>query len=210
MTDREPESSRVLLKDSREASVELATDATQQIVSGTADTSNDLLVGRLLRGTYRILATLDEGGMGRLYRAEHQRLRRPVAVKVMARYLSANPEALTRFRREAEIVSQLDHPHIVQILDFDTTDTGEPYIVMELLSGETLSRRLDRHRILPLRDTVDIVVQIASGLTLAHRTGVVHRDLKPDNVFLLAMQDGGYLSNCWILASAKGIPTRHV
>ncbi len=206
MTDREPESSRVLLKDSREASVELATDATQQIVSGTADTSNDLLVGRLLRGTYRILATLDEGGMGRLYRAEHQRLRRPVAVKVMARYLSANPEALTRFRREAEIVSQLDHPHIVQILDFDTTDTGEPYIVMELLSGETLSRRLDRHRILPLRDTVDIVVQIASGLTLAHRTGVVHRDLKPDNVFLLAMQDGGIFVKLLDFGISKGNP----
>ncbi len=154
-----------------------------------AGPSNDTMVGRLLRGTYRIVAALDEGGMGKLYRAEHQRLRRPVAVKVMASYLSANQEALARFRREADIVSQLDHPHIVHILDFDTVESGEPYIVMELLQGETLSRRLDQQRILPLRDTVAIVSQIASALTAAHRAGVVHRDLKPDNVFLLSMRD---------------------
>jgi eukaryotic-like serine/threonine-protein kinase len=150
----------------------------------------DIRVGQLLNGTYRILSVLDEGGMGKLYRAEHQRLRRPVAVKVLTRGLSANEEALKRFRREAEIVSQLAHPHIVHILDFDTTEVGEPYIVMELLSGKPLSRYLDEVRILPLRETVEIVTQIAAALTVAHRAGVVHRDLKPDNVFMLAMRDG--------------------
>ena len=168
--------------------------------------SDDLLIGRLLRGTYRIIAALDEGGMGKLYRAEHQRLRRPVAVKVMARALSANTEALARFRREAEIVSQLDHPHIVQILDFDTTEGGDPYIVMELLAGETLSRRLDQLRILPLRNTVNIVTQIASALTLAHRSGVVHRDLKPDNVVLLRMQDGSIFVKLLDFGISKGNP----
>jgi serine/threonine protein kinase len=165
-----------------------------------------LLIGRLLRGTYRVIAALDEGGMGKLYRAEHQRLRRPVAVKVMARNLSANTEAIARFRREAEIVSQLDHPHIVQILDFDTTETGDPYIVMELLAGETLSRRLDQLRILPLRDTVEIVAQIASALTLAHREGVVHRDLKPDNVVLLSMQDSSIFVKLLDFGISKGSP----
>jgi serine/threonine protein kinase len=177
----------------------------QPLATGTGP-SNDTMVGRLLRGTYRIVAALDEGGMGKLYRAEHQRLRRPVAVKVMASYLSANKEALARFRREAEIVSQLDHPHIVHILDFDTTETGEPYIVMELLQGETLSHRLDQQRILPLRDTVAIVSQVASALTAAHRAGVVHRDLKPDNVFLLSMRDESMFSKLLDFGISKGSP----
>jgi serine/threonine protein kinase len=143
------------------------------------------LVGQVLRGTYRILQVLDEGGMGRLYHAEHIRLHRPIAVKVLAHHLAADQAALTRFHREAEIVSQLHHPHIVHILDFDTTETGAPYIVMELLQGESLAKRLDRERTLPIADVVQIVAQIASALNLAHQQGIVHRDLKPDNVFLL-------------------------
>jgi serine/threonine protein kinase len=127
--------------------------------------------------------------MGTVYRAEHQRLKRPVAIKVLAQHLAADPTAVTRFQREAEIVSQLHHPHVVHILDFDTTDNGDPYIVMELLSGEALSRRLDRERILALRDAIQIVAQTAGGLVVAHAAGIVHRDLKPDNVFLLDMQD---------------------
>lgn len=149
----------------------------------------DETVGQVLRNTYRILGVLEEGGMGRLYEAEHTRLRRPVAVKVLARHLASDPGALVRFHREAEIVSQLHHPHIVHILDFDTTEAGEPYIVMELLRGETLSRRLDRERQLSIRDAAQIVLQVAAGLSLAHQAGIVHRDLKPDNVFLLAMED---------------------
>lgn len=143
----------------------------------------------MLRSTYRILDVLEKGGMGTVYRGEHQRLKRPVAIKVLAQHLTADPAALTRFQREADIVSQLHHPHIVHILDYDTTDEGDPYIVMELLSGETLSRRLDHERILGLRDVVQIVAQTAGGLVVAHAAGIVHRDLKPDNVFLLDMQD---------------------
>lgn len=143
------------------------------------------LVRQTLRGTYHILEVLDEGGMGRLYRAEHIRLHRPIAVKVLAQHLAHDSGALTRFHREAEIVSQLHHPHIVHILDFDTTESGAPYIVMELLQGESLAKRLDRERMLPMADIVQIVAQIASALNLAHQQGIVHRDLKPDNVFLL-------------------------
>ncbi|HEY5959105.1 MAG TPA: serine/threonine-protein kinase [Polyangiaceae bacterium] len=148
------------------------------------------LVTQVLRGTYRILELLDEGGMGRLYRAEHIRLNRPIAVKVLAQHLTADASALTRFQREAAIVSQLHHPHIVHILDFDTTEYGAPYIVMELLHGESLAKRLDRERMLPLADVVEIVAQIASALNLAHQQGIVHRDLKPDNVFLLKVDAG--------------------
>lgn len=146
-------------------------------------------IGRVLRDTYRILAPLQEGGMGKVFAAEHVRLHRRVAVKFLARHLAGDQSALARFQREAEIVSQLHHPHIVHILEFDATPEGQPYIVMEFLHGESLADRLDRGRILPVNDVVQIIAQIASGLQLAHTTGIVHRDLKPANVFLLNMPD---------------------
>ncbi len=146
-------------------------------------------IGQVLRATYRITELIDEGGMGRVYAAEHVRLRRKVAVKVLAQHLSSDVSALARFQREAEIASQLHHPHVVHILDFDTTESGEPYIVMEFLDGEPLSQYIDRVGQLPLLRALQVVNQIAWGLSAAHQAGVVHRDLKPDNVFLLRMQD---------------------
>jgi serine/threonine protein kinase len=142
------------------------------------------LIGQTLRGTYRILSVLDQGGMGLVFEAEHVRLRRRVAVKVLARHLIRDEQALARFNREAEIISQLEHPHIVQILDFDTTEQGEPYIVMELLKGESLSDRLERDGCLPIWDAARIAHQVASGLFAAHQAEIVHRDLKPANIFL--------------------------
>src|ERR1700749_4315239 len=94
------------------------------------------LIGETLRGTYRVLRTLDQGGMGLVFEAEHARLRRRVAVKVLARHLASDAQALARFNREAEIISQLENPHIVQSLEFDTTEQGESYIGLELLKGE--------------------------------------------------------------------------
>lgn len=145
------------------------------------------LIGKTLRGTYLITESLDQGGMGMVFVAEHVRLRRKVAVKVLAGHLANDQHALARFHREAEIISQLNHPSIVQVVDFDATDDGEPYLVMELLNGESLETRLERERQLPLADAVGITVQTASGLTAAHNAGIVHRDLKPGNVFLMRM-----------------------
>lgn len=149
------------------------------------------LIGETLRGTYHILSVLDQGGMGLVFEAEHIRLRRRVAVKVLARHLISDTQALARFNREAEIISQLEHPHIVQILDFDTTDQGEPYIVMELLKGESLSDRLEREGCLPITDAARIAEQVASGLFAAHQASIVHRDLKPANIFLTEMAGQG-------------------
>lgn len=168
------------------------------------------LIGQVLRQTYRIVELLDEGGMGKVFTAEHVRLNRRVAVKVLAKHLAGHASAFARFRREAEIISQLHHPHIVHVLDFDTTPEGEPYIVMEYLHGESLAARLDRERLIPLGDVVQIVGQIASGLDTAHRAGVVHRDLKPGNVFLLEMPD----RSCFVklldfgISKVAGGPTR--
>jgi len=146
------------------------------------------LLGQTLRRTYLIERLLDRGGMGLVFEAEHLRLKNNVAVKVLPHELVRDHYALERFRHEAEMVAQLKHPHIVQILDFDTTEEQQPYIVMELLTGESLQARLDREKRLPLDVVVRIAVQVASALTAVHEADIVHRDLKPGNIFVTAMQ----------------------
>ncbi len=147
-----------------------------------------LPLGTVLGDAYRLVRRLAEGGMGTVYEAEQLRLRKRCAVKVMSHELTSNREAFTRFHREAEILSQLAHPHIVQIADFGTAPGGQPYLVMEYLDGEDLARRLQRTGRLPLADAVRIVRQIASALAATHGRGIVHRDLKPANIFLLAVE----------------------
>jgi serine/threonine protein kinase len=149
------------------------------------------LLGTTLRGTYRILRTLDQGGMGMVFEAEHVRLKRRLAVKVLAQHLAKDAHALARFNREAEIISQLQHPNVVQVTDFDTTEQGEPYLVMELLAGESLAARLERERCLPVAEAVRIAYQVSSGLAEAHTVGIVHRDLKPANIFLTQVSGQG-------------------
>lgn len=143
------------------------------------------LLGKTLGGAYQILSQLDEGGMGLVYEAQHVRLKRSVAVKVMAGHLANDQNALARFTREAEIVSQLHHPHVVQVLDFDTTEDGRPYLVMELLKGLSLDAVMARSGLLDVSASIRIATQAASALSAAHQAGIVHRDLKPANIFLV-------------------------
>jgi|SRR5450631_439950 len=148
--------------------------------------SIEALIGTVLvDGSYRVERLIGEGGMGAVYEATHLRLAKRVAVKVMARELTSNPEALARFHREAMVTSGLGHPHIVQILDFSTTPSGEPFLVMEFLDGEDLDHRLRRIGRLPASKVVHIVKQVASALAATHAKTIVHRDLKPANIFLL-------------------------
>ena len=142
--------------------------------------------GTILEGTYRILSPLAEGGFGEVYLAAHTRLPGRYAVKVLHRNLVRNSEALTRFRQEAEITSTLRHPHIVQVFDFNVAPSGVPYLVMELLEGQLLTHRILEAGALDPQTATAIVEQIAQALHAAHARGVVHRDLKPDNVMLLA------------------------
>jgi len=123
--------------------------------------------------------------MGLVYEAQHVRLKRSVAVKVMAGHLANDQNALARFTREAEIVSQLHHPHVVQVLDFDTTEDGRPYLVMELLKGLSLDAVMARSGLLDVSASIRIATQAASALSAAHQAGIVHRDLKPANIFLV-------------------------
>ncbi|MCB9562947.1 MAG: serine/threonine protein kinase [Kofleriaceae bacterium] len=137
----------------------------------------------ILRGTYQLLDRLGAGGMGEVYVAAHARLHKRFAVKLLAPHHGDSGEAYARFQREAEITSRLGHPHIVEIVDFDVADDGQPFMVMELLDGEDLAERLRRGP-LPLADALRVADQIGQGLQAAHDAGVVHRDLKPQNVFL--------------------------
>ncbi len=148
------------------------------------------LVGTLLRGTYEVKRLVDRGGMGIVFEGEQVRLRRKVAIKILPVHLAQEQQALLRFQREAELVSLLQHPNVVQIVDFDTTEQGEPYIVMEFLAGESLELRLAREPSLPLDFAVRVATQVASGLAAVHDALIVHRDLKPANIFLTELSEG--------------------
>jgi serine/threonine-protein kinase len=142
------------------------------------------LVGRVLHNTYRIERLIGEGGIGVVYEASHLRLVRRFAVKMLSGEVSEHPEDLARFKREALITSALGHPHILEMIDFNETDDGMPYLVMELLDGEDLARRLKRVGRLPLGQVASIFQQAASALEAVHQKGIIHRDLKPPNIFL--------------------------
>ena len=157
--------------------------------SHTAPVASDL-VGTTLRDTYRVLRRICVGGMGVVYEAEHIRLKRRVAIKALARHLSGTERMLERFYREADVVGRLRHPHIVNVFDFDVASTGQPYLVMELLDGDSLGKRMEQEGPMAVDDAVRIAGQIAAGLSSAHQIGIVHRDLKPENVTLIEGVDG--------------------
>jgi eukaryotic-like serine/threonine-protein kinase len=137
-------------------------------------------------GNYRSVSLLGEGGMGAVYLAEHPEIGRKVAVKVLRAELSRDPQLLTRFLNEARAANAIRHPNIIEILDSGTTAEGQPYLVMELLEGETLAARLRRLGRLSLTEALDIGYQIASAVGAAHKKAIIHRDLKPDNLFIVA------------------------
>jgi Tol biopolymer transport system component len=133
-------------------------------------------------GPYEILAPIGAGGMGEVYRARDERLKRDVAIKVLPATFSADADRLRRFEQEAQAAGGLNHPNITAVHDLGTHE-GAPYIVTELLEGETLRARLSGGAI-SVRKAIDYAVQIAKGLAAAHEKGIIHRDLKPENLFL--------------------------
>jgi serine/threonine-protein kinase len=145
---------------------------------------DDRLVGQVLAGKYRIDDKIDEGGMGCVYRATHVLMEKVVAVKVLHPALAADDKIVQRFTREAKAASRISHPHAINVTDFGESENGIVYLVMEYLRGRTLKDVVRAGGPMTLERTVEIVRQVAGALEAAHHEGVVHRDLKSDNIML--------------------------
>ena len=144
----------------------------------------DSLVGTVVADRFQVLRLLGRGGMGKVYEVELTQLKKRFAMKVLARELAGKKDALRRFRREAEIVASLNHPNIIEIVDWGTADDGRPIYVMELLEGMDLEERIKATGPLPWSEIATIAAQSISALLEAHGKGILHRDLKPTNIFL--------------------------
>jgi serine/threonine protein kinase len=166
--------------------------------------SGDPMIGRVIADRYLILARLGEGGMGRVYVAEHVKMNRQCAIKVMSATLMNDAESTTRFAREASNAARILHPNVAAVFDYGEADKTV-YLVMEYIDGESLSTLLAREGALDPRRAIDIARQIADGLTAAHELGIVHRDLKPDNVIVATKRDGREIAKVVDFGIAKAV-----
>jgi eukaryotic-like serine/threonine-protein kinase len=163
----------------------------------------EIAAGTIIADRYRLTRQLGEGGMGSVWAAEDEKLRRAVAVKLVTERIADSERALARFEREAMSVARLRSPYIAQVYDYGVED-GSPYIIMELLEGEDLKAMLTSSGRLTVEQTAGIVVPIAKALHAAHNTGIVHRDLKPANVFL-AREHGEEVCKVFDFGVAKAL-----
>ena len=152
-----------------------------------------LATGTLIDGKYRIVRILGEGGVGIVYVAEHIFLKKQFALKLLRAEMAQYPEVAARFEQEARATSLVEHENIVRVTDFGRTPTGEPYLIMELLSGRPLSDDLYHNPKIHRDRAIWIVEQVLRGLQAAHAAGIVHRDLKPENVLIANRPDGSEL-----------------
>jgi len=150
----------------------------------------DQLVGTTLAERYRLIEKIGEGGMGRVYLAEDKRLSKQVVVKILPDYFAGRNEVVQRFIQEAKMASQIGHENIVDVTDLDKTSNGVPFYVMEYLKGYDLANVLNKEGHLRWDERMkEMLVQICNALGAAHERGIVHRDMKPENIFLVERRD---------------------
>jgi serine/threonine protein kinase len=170
------------------------------------------LVGSIIAERYHVIRKLGEGGMGQVYLAEHVKMGRQSAVKVMHPAMVHDADAIGRFNREAANASRIDHPNVAAIYDFGETADGLVYLAMQYVEGETLTRIMQANGALPPLRAAEITRQAAEGLYAAHGMGIVHRDLKPDNIMVTRDRDG--LDSVKVvdfgIAKAAGNPSQKV
>ena len=158
-------------------------------VPAQAGVKFDALVGTTLADRYAIIRRIGEGGMGAVYEAKHSIIGKRVAIKVLLEKFLENEELIARLLQEARLASSIGHQNIVDVTDFGTTRDGRAFVVMEFLEGEPLSELIMRDAPLPVERSLAIVRQVASALGAAHAKGIVHRDVKPENVYLVRRGD---------------------
>jgi serine/threonine-protein kinase len=166
--------------------------------------STDPFVGRVLADRYHMLKRLGEGGMGKVYLAEHVKMNRQCAVKVMNSALLNDSDSAQRFAREASNAARIIHPNVAAVFDYGEAD-GVVYLVMEYVEGEPLTQLLERETMLPPARAVDIGHQVAEALVAAHELGIVHRDLKPDNIIVAPGKNGRDIAKVVDFGIAKAI-----
>jgi tRNA A-37 threonylcarbamoyl transferase component Bud32 len=168
------------------------TDAGVPAVAYVTDGADPLL-GTVLLGRYSVTRKIGQGGMGAVYEATHTLIGKRVAVKVLLDKYARREQVVARLEQEARLASAIGHEHIIDITDFGTTHDGRTFVVMEFLEGESLAECLAREGPLPETRILQITFQIASALGAAHAKGIVHRDVKPENVFLLRRKDQDFI-----------------
>jgi serine/threonine protein kinase len=152
--------------------------------------STDALIGQVIADRYQIQSMIGEGGMGRVYLAEHVRMGRKCAVKMISPEMARTEAAVARFNREAANASQINHPNVAQVYDFGEGPNRTLYLAMEFVEGETLTSLIRREGPLTVRRAAVLTKQVADALSAAHHRGIVHRDLKPDNILVTTQFDG--------------------
>src|SRR5262245_23843693 len=155
--------------------------------------SLDVMVGATLADRYQVMHKIGEGGMVAVYEARHTVIGKRVAVKVLLEKFLEKPELVARLLQEARLASSIGHENIVDVTDFGTTSDGRAFVVMEFLEGESLAQLVIRDAPLPIERSLRIARQIASALGAAHDKGIVHRDVKPENVYLVRRGDADYV-----------------
>lgn len=150
----------------------------------TESLAEEIRPGVVLEGKYRLDSLIDKGSFGSVYRGAHLGLERPVAIKLLAARIRRDPANLARFQQEGVSACQVRHPNAVEVHDFSVSDEGIPYLVMELLEGRTLEEEIHRHGTLEVRRLAEILFPVCQVLAEAHALGIVHRDIKPQNIFL--------------------------
>jgi serine/threonine-protein kinase len=159
-----------------------AKDGTPLVQDASAPRTD--FVGQVLADRYRIVRLLGEGGMGQVFEAQHVNINKRFAIKLLRPEIVSNHEAVQRFRQEAWSASSIGHDNIIEIDDFATLPNGAVYLAMEFLAGQSLSERMKAGPPLEVADALDVFVQVCRGLSAAHEKGIIHRDMKPENVFL--------------------------
>jgi serine/threonine protein kinase len=168
------------------------------------ETAGATLAAGTCLGKYQLVRLIGEGGMGAVYEAVHLAIGKKVALKIMSRDLAANSDARARFLREAQLTSRVRHPHAVDVTDVGS-EAGQTFLVMELLDGEDLASFIAWRGRLPLEQAVDIMLAVAAAVAAAHDEGILHRDLKPHNVFLSQTRDGVIVPKVVDFGISKGV-----